>query len=269
MLGFLPKLPSSKQLYHLNLDGGVCQLFPAHSELSELIDYYWLLSITSPELVLEVIPDTAIDLVLCPEDSSFAALYFPSTDIQRIPLQGPINFVGVCFRSAAARAFFQSEITDLRALDIGANTIEQLGIKELVTEVNGTRNIERLRDGFDHFWLNRLGHVKDFSTTLDPTVLIKLLGNSLEGESMASICSVFGVSERHFRRLSNDMFGFSPKKIQKILRLQAALTELFQCEKQQLQDLYYDDSHRIRELKKLTGFTPHQIRQMAEKYNQT
>lgn len=268
MLGFLPNLPNSKQLYHLNLNGGNCQLFPTCPELADLIDYYWLLSISAAALELEVIPDTATDLVLCPESKEFAALYFPTTEIQRIPLQGPITYTGICFRPTAINTLLASELSQLRALDMGANTIDYLGIEHLIANTLGNRDIQTLQNSFDRFWMGRLSQSKNTASTFSIAELVNVMQSSLGNESVASVCSTLNISERHFRRLSNELFGLSPKKIQRILRLQVALSELFQCEAQQLQDLYYDDSHRIRELKKLTGFTPHQIRTMAEKYNQ-
>jgi len=97
--------------------------------------------------------------------------------------------------------------------------------------------------------------------------MIAALEDTMGSGSIAQISATLGVSERQFRRLSVDLFGLSPKKLQSILRLQKALEELFYCEPDQIQDLYYDDSHRIRELKRLTGCTPGQIRKLAEKYN--
>lgn len=244
-------------------------MFPARPELSHLIDYYWLLTIAAPEMELEIIPDTAIDLVLCHEIAHFAALYFPTTEIQRIRLQGPVNYAGICFRPAAINLLFESELADLRKLDTGLNTIESLDIGTLVAGIQETTDIRKLKSEFDQFWVDRMETVGDSESTLCHSELIKLLEGSLGNESVASVCRSLQISERHFRRLSTEMFGLSPKKIQRILRLQVVLTELFECERQQIQDLYYDDSHRIRELKNLTGFTPQQIRKMAEKYNQS
>lgn len=269
MLGFLPNLPNAKQLYHLNLEGGHCRLFPTSPELDEFIDYYWMLSITSPTLQLTVIPDTAVDLVLSPDIADFAALYFPTTDIQRIPLRGPITYAGICFRPNAITSLLGAGVAELRTLEMGADTVEELGIGELVASTLGVTQVHNLKEGFDRFWADRLEMSPTSSSALTLSELVNVMEHSLGNASVASVCRSMKISERHFRRLSNELFGLSPKKMQRILRLQRALIELFQCERKQVQDLYYDDSHRIRELKKLTGFTPQQIRKMAEKYNQS
>lgn len=272
MLGSLQNNANSKQLYHLSLDGGECQLFPAHPELSEFIDYYWFLSITASELDLKVIPDTAIDLVMCPGVIEFAALYFPTTKIRHIPLKGPVDYVGVCFRPAAINTLLRSEIVCLRELDVGPQIIDHLGIGILAAAVSENREMPILKNHFDQFWLNQLAGAIDTvkpNPTLSHSDLIEVFEDTLGSESIASVCQSLEISERHFRRLSNELFGLSPKRVQSLLRLQVVLSELFECERQQVHDLYYDDSHRIREIKKLTGLTPRKIREMAEKYNQS
>ncbi len=67
MFGSNPLTHRSLQLYHLSLPGGRCNIFAPDERLKNVIDYYWFLEITEPSVVLDVIPDTAIDLVLSPE----------------------------------------------------------------------------------------------------------------------------------------------------------------------------------------------------------
>lgn len=246
-------------------------MLPPHQELVEYIDYYWHLSIVAPLIKLQVIPDTAIDLVLSPDMPEFAALYFPSIKKFDIPLQGPVHYAGICFRPAAINVLLGSDLKELRKLDIGTDIIENLGLGSITNIIQNCKNLPTLKNYFDIFWQDRLASATESPgsrSTLSLSELINILEDSLGKESLSSVCHALGISERQFRRLSNELFGLSPKKIQNVLRLQVAVTELFECKSQQIQDLYYDESHRIRELKQLTGFTPQKIRQMAEKYNQ-
>ena len=82
---------------------------------------------------------------------------------------------------------------------------------------------------------------------------------------MAALAHRAGVSERQFRRETRRLFGLSPKKIQRIVRLQRAIGELIDGRLSTTD--YHDDSHRIRELRALTGWTPGEIRHLAETYN--
>lgn len=260
----------SKQLYHLNLEGGWCELSAPDSGLVSYIDYYWLLTIDQPALELEIIPDTAVDLVMSPDLTDFAALYFPTPEPYVIKLQGPVRYVGVCFRSACVAEILGLDFNALSQLKIGVDTLDSLYVSSLLIEIQGITSIGSTTKIFDEFWLTRLDqthHTDGVQSRISHQVMIDALEDAIGPGNIASICKRLGVSERQFRRLSIDLFGLSPKKLQNILRLQSALEELFNCEPNQLQDWYYDDSHRIRELKRLTGCTPFQIRKMAEKYN--
>lgn len=270
MLGSQPSLLTAKQLYHLELSGGACELGLPDARLHSYIDYYWLLTIEQPELHLEVIPDTAVDLVVSPELSEFAVLYFPVAEKFTLKLQGPIRYAGTCLRSATAAQLLHNSLSSLSQLNAGKDTVDALLLEPLVSGIQQKNSMSDVSDVFDQYWLGQLELEPPLCSEparLSHDELIGVLEHSLGSSSIASVCSALGISERQFRRLSNDLFGLSPKKLQNIMRLQTALDELFHCDSEQLQDLYYDESHRIRELKRLTGCTPKQIRQMAEKYN--
>lgn len=81
------------------------------------------------------------------------------------------------------------------------------------------------------------------------------------------MASKLGISERQFRRTVNDISGLSPKQVQRIVRLQQLLHELFNPQSRMATDGYYDDSHRIKEIKNLAGLTYGELRNMAEIYN--
>jgi len=270
MLGSQPQLSKAKQLYHLKLNGGKCELAKPDVQLGLYIDYYWLLTIEQPSLALEVIPDTAIDLVLSPDIGDFAALYLPTDQKFTLDLEGPIQYAGICYRSETAPELLGLDLAVLSRLEVGRDTSESLRIASLMEDLQGVNIISSTVERFDRFWLAQLEKKasKNTNTTrISHQDLIDAVESTVGTGSIAGVCEVLGVSERQFRRLSKDLFGLSPKKLQRVLRLQAALDELFRSDAQQLQDLYYDDSHRIKELKRLTGYTPNRIRRMAEKYN--
>jgi len=275
MLGKQPSLTRSKQLYHLNFDGGNCELAKPDSGLDPYIDYFWLLTIEKPSLALEVIPDAAIDIVLSPDMPNFTALYFPTAEKFNINLEGPIQYAGICCHSDTAPELFGLDLAVLRGLEMGAETSETLGLTPLMADIQRVNTITSIAKRFDRFWLDQLSHInnthpknlKNKIARISHQDMINVVEGTIGSGSIASICNAIGISERQFRRLSNDLFGLSPKKLQRVLRLQAALAELLQSDAMQLKDLYYDDSHRIKELKHLTGYTPNQIRKMAENYN--
>ena len=264
-------LIEAKQLYHLELNGGHCELALPDVQLAQYIDFYWLLTIEAPGLDLTVVPDTAVDLVLSPDIDRFAALYFPVSEKFCIPLRGPVRYAGVCFKSAGANFLLGDQLPELRSLNNGAETIEKLHLQELIDKLQTAQSLNNCVALFNEFWSQRVSgnrHDSRKKPRIDYSKLVQVLQDSIGEVNIQALCASLDISERQFRRISKDLFGLSPKQLQKILRLQAALAELFDCEPRQLNDLYYDESHRIRELKQLTGLTPGNIRRMAEKYNE-
>ena len=264
-------LIEAKQLYHLELSGGTCELALPTPALTEFIDFYWLLTIHAEHLDLTVVPDTAVDLVLSPDIFQFAALYFPVNEKFSIPLRGPVRYTGVCFKPVGATQLLGTELTALRGLNQGVETIEKLRIQSLTKTIQGVDSIGACATVFNQYWSCRDSSIgAEFSgdQRIDYSKLLWVLQESLVEDNIQALCKRLDISERQFRRISKDLFGLSPKQLQKIIRLQVALNELFTCESRQIADLYYDESHRIRELKQLTGLTPGNIRLMAEKYNQ-
>ena len=138
------------------LEGGHCELISPEKALRDAIDYYWLLTITAPQLDLEIIPDAALDLVLCPTIDNFAVVYPPAETKFKIPLQGPIQYVGICFQSAAAPMLLNTDINDLRTLSFGSDTILTLNIETLVQSTQGHTSLETLQPVLNDFWRNRL-----------------------------------------------------------------------------------------------------------------
>ena len=84
---------------------------------------------------------------------------------------------------------------------------------------------------------------------------------------MEDIAGLFDMSDRQFRRVMGSLFGYGPKKIQRVMRLQASLKALFASDALELEQGFYDDAHKIKEIRALTGLTQGQIKKMAEIYN--
>ena len=224
--------------------------------------YYWLLDIETPRIELDVIPDNAVDLVFSPQIEDFSMLYFPADAHFSIPLTGPVYYAGVCFKVDQASYFFARSLQELRELPAGEETTDALNLGELLSQIRNCFEPSKIAECLNHFFLQYRPSESPLSTSIFEQFL-----NSAEPECVKRLAQQSGISERQFRRLTTDLFGLSPKKILGIQRLQAALRELLEADKPTLDDHYYDDSHRIKELKKLTGLTPGEIRRMAEIYN--
>lgn len=251
------------QLYHYDIHGIACEITSPDEQLSYLVDYYWKLTVTLSKTELQVIPDNAIDLVISPQIEQFAALYLPVEKSFSIPLSGPVIYAGISFRPEPATQYFALPLNHLEQLSAGVDTIDQLKIHSLLRSVQSITNFEALADIFNTHLLQscRTEQVMESRNILD------LLADNSQTNCIASVARLAGLSERQLRRVADHAFGLGPKKLQRVIRLQQTLHELFDADNAVLADTFYDDSHRIRELKKMTGLTPGQIRSLAEIYN--
>ena len=251
------------QLYHLGQRGLRCHLMQPHESLSTFVYYYWLLDIQAAAVKLPIIPDGAVDLVVSPHVDNFAALYSPKAGRFELPLTGPIVYAGVCFRADRVGRFFSRTLSALDLLEAGADVTNSLGLSELTKIIRGITEAKKIAGLFDRFFVQ-------YAARPAGTKLVQShvnLFDQLEIREVRSMAEQIGLSERQLRRVTTNLFGLKPKQIHRITRLQTVLRELLETDPAMLADEFYDDSHRIRELKQLTGLTPREIRRMAENYN--
>ena len=266
MFGALDRDYKPVQLYQLNgIEGVSCRVLTPAESLLEFIHYYWVLEISCKQVDLPVIPDNAVDLVLSPNSDSVCALYFPQAEKYEIPLDGPITYIGLCFQMQRVSRLFERPIDELRRLETGNQTAQALSLEQLVADIQGVRSDPDIQDRLDRYFSSIQMGPGDSSESL----LFAEFVDRLEPVTIKTLAASVGLSERQFRRLSIDHFGLSPKKLQRVMRLQQALAAFLDEKQGPMDDGYYDDSHRISELKKLTGMTPTEIRRMAEIYNQS
>lgn len=251
------------QLYHFAAEGVHCETLMPAAGLADRVYYHWLLHVDTARCELEVIPDNALDLVISPVIPDFAALYFPTGAPFVIPLEGPIVYAGSSFRAETATGLFPMDLATLRALEPGIGTVRALGLEDLVTTVQGMDTLADIGAALEDFISARFSRPPS-----SPLIgAMEHLLSHLEPSGVNQVARTIGVSERQLRRLTSDLMGLSPKKIQRVLRLQLALGELFSPDAPVRREGFYDDSHLIRELKAMTGLTPGQLRRVAEKYN--
>jgi len=258
------------QLYHLADDGVRCTRALPTEQLQPYINYYWWLEVAPGETVLEVIPDNAIDLVMSPELPLFSILYLPASTKFSIPLNGPINYVGISFRAEAASAFFNVSMDEMSQCSPGEDTTQSLSVVPLVEGVQSLANPEQLTAVLDALVLARIAERPQTSTPVAKLNIGKALAAmqaSIGMAGMEEVASQFEMSDRQFRRVMGSLFGYGPKKVQRVMRLQASLKEILVAEAAAIEDGYFDEAHKIKEVRALTGLTPGQIRKMAEIYN--
>lgn len=258
------------QLYHLTGDGVRCYRVAPADHLQTWIYYYWWLEVAPGNTTIEVIPDNAVDLVMSPEIEQFSILYLPASEKFIIPLNGPIVYVGISFRAGFVGDYFNISQDVMRDLTPGENTTTTLSITELVRGVQELEQPDQLAIALNNLVSARLSHRQSNSgkaTKLNVDKALAAMQASVGMNGMEDVAEQFGLSDRQFRRIMSSLFGYGPKKVQRVMRLQSSLKEIFASELLAEDDGFFDEAHKIKEVRALTGLTPGQIRKMAEIYN--
>ena len=251
------------QLYHINLEGGKTVLIEPAEDLADMVFYYWLIQVGDEGVCLNVIPDGALDLVLSPWIADFSAVYLPAIEYFEIPLDGPACYVGISFEPEAAQQLFDASLQQLDALIPGTETIGELNLSGLMSDIQNITDIKHIKHIFDRELIS-LKHQP--SRRLGQSAYRHFI-EEIDSDSIRKIAAKVGISDRQLRRTIHDISVLPPKKVQRIVRLQQLLHELFNSQSLLSEDGFYDQSHRIQEMKKLTGMTYGELRKMAEIYN--
>ena len=263
MFGNIRNLSVPGQLYHTNLNGAKTVLAEPAEQLSGDIFYYWLMHIETSRFDLEVIPDGALDLVVSPSIKEFSAVYPPVINKFVIPLQGPVIYAGVSFEPEAAQKYLAADLDVLSRLEPGVATTQALALENLVKKVQGVTDIEAIKAIFDQ----TLQAWNSPSAKRLKKSAYQCFIEELDATSTEKVAKKLGISARQFRRTVHDISGLPPKQMQRIVRLQQLLHKLYTSQNLEVEDGFYDDSHRIREVKELVGITYGELRKMAEIYN--
>ncbi len=258
------------QLYHLVGEGVRCYRAVPADNLQAYVHYYWWLDVEPGDTQLEVIPDNAADLVMSPDIENLSILYLPSSEKFTIPLSGPITYVGISFRAASVGDFFNVGADVMSQCAPGDDTTKGLSIEALVSGVQRLKQVDQLASTLDALLARRLTDQPVASLAVDKLNIDKALAAmqaSVGARGMEAIAEQFGLSDRQFRRVMGSLFGYGPKKVQRVMRLQASLKEIFAADALEMEDGFYDEAHKIKEIRALTGLTPGQIKKMSEIYN--
>lgn len=258
------------QLYQLSNENVQCYRALPADKLKPYINYYWWMDVTPGAATLEVIPDNAIDLVMSPEIAGFALLYKPASETFTIELSGPIIYAGISLRTESAARFFNVTQTQIKNCMMGENVSESLRTEALVDGIQNLEQPEQLGMTLDRLateWLDNQPAASPSKAKLNIDKALAAMQASVGSHGMQSIAERFELSDRQFRRIMGSLFGYGPKKVQRIMRLQSSLWKLLAADAMPLEDGFYDEAHKIKELRALTGLTPGQIKRMSEIYN--
>jgi AraC-like DNA-binding protein len=242
--------------------------YKPHQALIKYIDVYWASStnslyIPSPK---KIFPDGSNELFANTGNNTLylngtialkpGIIYLGGTLTEAANFSGipNSNFYGIRFKPGGFNAFFKFPLHEITGQFI------ELQIKDLNFIFN-CENPLTTRTELDTFFLQRLSatNEKFFSIAHD----LHLTSGDITVDDLSKRHEI---GFRSLERLFKSNVGISPKELAKIIRFQAALKRLkSKTFDESFLNLafelgYYDHAHLAKELKRLTGLTPSQLR---------
>ena len=214
-----------------------------------LVDCFWSFDATHSSSIVnqKIVPDNKVDLIFF-EDTNEVKFcgamtkFFYSTTQKAKGIR--FNMQGMSDLLEAPLSEYRDQVVDVREVSAISKIVE--------------RNYNS-KDGFDKFVnkFNKLLVVRQKNLEIDP--VIDYLITSMESGNVYKLArEKIGYSEQYIRKLFQKHVGISPKKFEKIQRLQRVLNSYVG---QEFSDLaivgkYYDQSHLINDFNELVGESP-------------
>lgn len=224
--------------------------------LIDKITCYWELKTVVSSLSYRIIPDGCIDLVInCGEENQFYVCPIMK-ESNFFHLNKNETWFGIRFYPGVLSSLLKIDVSELQFDTIELQLINAKLYQKLFLLFLKADTFEQKVNVLNAYLADRLQlndhKVLEIIQTIYHTKGAILLKNYKSKN--------FALSERQIRRMFSKEIGLSPKKFANIVRGQSILQELkTNKHTKSYYDLYFDQSHMIREIKKLTGLTPKEI----------
>lgn len=272
-------LQHGDNLMELNIDFNPLQGHVAYEEaykaflppapLNRWVQSFWQLNVPSGGFSYHSIPDNSVDWIIntnCFEDNFVVPPFLSPTVFE---MTGPVSYFGIRFRLLGHQGLISTPIGEWGFSDVvnARDVLPSHVIYAVFESIKKTARFHRRCNNVSAILLSIVKH-----SVIDPRVARYILYCCKNMASSINLsdkqCSEFGVSSRQLRRLSQLHLGLCPKDFAKVLRFQKLLSSLSMGHhKTAWLDHYYDQSHYIREFKRLSGLTPTKFVNSSVLYN--
>ena len=184
-------------------------------------------------------------------------------------IEGNGRVLGVKFRPAGFRPFYQKDVGTLTNKIVQPNVIFGQSIDQLELEINEMKSSETAFDRIDGFLAQRRPQVTEEVNLANQ--IVQRISSDREMTRVESIAGEYGMGLRKLQRLFLGHVGVSPKWVIQRFRLIEAAERMRNTADQidfailALELGYSDQSHLIRDFKIMVGMTPAKYRESLEK----
>jgi len=179
-----------------------------------------------------------------------------------------LNLVIVILQPLAIKVLLNISGCELKGKNIGLDLLNPQ-FNELENRLLNTHNEQAIVCLIDSFLLNSLQKNKDYNyKRFTSTVQLIQMGES----NIPNLADKACLGYKQFKRLFAEYIGLNPKEFIQINRFSKTLHSLQTSSSTNLNEIackcgYYDKSHLIREIKNLSGYTPHEFLSNVDAYS--
>ena len=222
----------------------------AHQNLKDYVRCYWKIENKNKDFQnYTILPDGFFDLLICYKNDNLDGVFLTGLWDQKtnVVISPESTIYGVQFRLLAIENIIQKSITSLFN-----------NIKELENSYLGIDGFNKNSDSCFFEYLNRclLSRIEE-QDLIDPRkrILLKSINQTKGNKTVEYYSQKAYWSKRQINRYFQTTFGLSLKSYCSIRKCAATYSQI---RKGQLypQQGYFDQPHFIKDIKKITGFTP-------------
>lgn len=217
---------------------------------------------SAPPIV--VMPDATVDLQWIGENFRIAG---PDKEPQTEVLAADEAVIGFRFHPAAAAAWLGVPLVELVGQRLSLDDLWGVRARRLASRVRTNDNLEGLTRSLEEVVAEEMpSHETDIAIQVAYRLIER--GPPPGANLVPWLMRALEMSERTLRRRFNESFGYGPKTLDRILRYQRFLRFSNQSNSSTAilaSDAgYSDQAHLVRESRRLTGSTPHQIHRLLQ-----
>ena len=181
-----------------------------------------------------------------------------------------LDMVIILFQPIGCRMFFPYSMEEFTNQNIGIDLLDKTDLVELEEKINEASDTQQTVRLIEEYLLNRLSK----NILCNTSRIMTTVQNINEGEVNISVLSQTAcLGYKQFKRIFAEYVGLNPKDFIQITRFRKAFNILqtnpqISISKVAYDCGYYDKSHLIKEFKMFTSYTPKQLLNICDTYNE-
>jgi AraC-like DNA-binding protein len=227
--------------------------------LANLVEHYWHVSWDLrglPAQLQETLPHPNVHYVV---EAGQTAIYGVHTARYVRSLEGQGHAFGIKFKAGAFRSFYGRPVSGLKDRSLHPADIFGASASRFESEVSARPDVDAMAWAAEQLLLAHLPVLAPKTAMVGELVAKVAADRSLV--SVEALVTLSGLGKRQLQRLFNEYVGVSPKWVINRYRLHEAMAQLQSGQPIVWAELalelgYFDQSHFIRDFRRLLGCTP-------------